>query len=334
MSAACDQVLALCLTDIEGSTRLWQQSPERMPEVLLALDDAVERAASPRAGEIVKSRGEGDSHFVVFRTASAAVEAAADLQRGLGAATWPGDTDVRVRVALHAGEVERRDGDYAGIAIAHTARLRSTAHGGQIVASRAIAELAGDRLDRDLWLQPVGRHRILDLPGWTEVFQVSGRDLARDFPPLVTLDTGLPPLSTIVFADAVALTDAIEPWTVDNERSVLARLMKVFTDDFNDAGGQYLKLLGDGCLALFADPDAALAFARAARADAQALTIDMRVVVHLGRVEFAQGEPVCRAVHVAAKLLRNAPTGRVALSSTARALFGDDADLVAVAEPG
>jgi class 3 adenylate cyclase len=324
------ELLALCLTDVEGSTRHWRQSATDMSEALFALDDAVERAVSPHGGEVVKSRGEGDSHFVVFRAASGAVRAAADLQVRLGATEWPGDTGLAVRIALHAGEVESRDGDYAGIAIAHTARLRGTAHGGQIVASRVVAELTRDQLDADLWLEPLGRHRILDLAGWTEVFQVCGRGPVRDFPPLITLDTGLPPLSTIVFVDAVGFTNALTPWIEGKERLLRGGLLKLLRDDFNATGGQYVKLLGDGCLALFADPDAAVAFARAALADTKALGVDLRIVLHVGRIEFAEGEPIGHPLHVAAKLLSRAPAGRIALSAAASALLGEGAEMVAL----
>jgi class 3 adenylate cyclase len=325
------ELLALCLTDVEGSTRHWRQSPADMSEALFTLDDAVERAVAPHGGEVVKSRGEGDSHFVVFRTASAAVRAAADMQGRLGKTQWPSDTGLAVRIALHAGEVETRDGDYAGIAIAHTARLRGTAHGGQVVASRVVAELARDRLDDDLWLEPLGRHRILDLPDWTEVYQVCGPGLVRDFPALLTLDTGLPPLSTIVLVDAVDFAHALEPWVEGTERSVRGGLLKLLGDDFNAAGGQYLKLLGDGCLALFADPDAAVVFARAALDDTKALGIELRIAVHVGRIEFAEGEPLGRPLHVAAKLLSRAPAGRIGLSAVAQALLGEGGDLVALA---
>jgi class 3 adenylate cyclase len=127
-----EQILVLLLTDVESSTQHWMRDPERMPAALDVLDVAVERSMSKFGGEIVRVRGEGDSHFVVFARASAAVRAAAALQRGLHEAAWPGAAEFRVRIAIHAGEVQRRDGDYAGVAIHHAARLRSTRTGARL----------------------------------------------------------------------------------------------------------------------------------------------------------------------------------------------------------
>jgi class 3 adenylate cyclase len=202
MNAVVDELRALFLTDVEGSTPLWQREPHRMPSALDLLDEAVDAAVGPFGGHVVRSRGEGDSHFVVFTSATAAVRAAACLQDSLAAAAWPGEP-LRLRIAIHAGEVQPRGHDYAGIAIHHAARLRSAAHGGQVVVSRAVAELVGMKLESGLRLESLGRHRLRDVPGWTEVFQLGRDGACRTFPPFVTLDKGLPPITAIVMLDAV-----------------------------------------------------------------------------------------------------------------------------------
>ena len=283
---------------------------------------------SPFGGEIVRPRGEGDSHFVVFPRPSAAVRAAAALQRSLRNAAWPDGVEFRVRIAIHAGEIQRRNGDYAGVAIHHAARLRSTAHGGQVVVGRAIVELLGNGLEDELRFESLGRHRIRDVPGWTEVFQLCGPSLPASFPSLVTLDTGLPPVTAIVFMDAVGTVRAAERLTHDEQRAVFVRLSELFATNFSACDGQYLKQLGDGCIALFADPQGAVAFARAARSEASRLDVALRSVVHLGRVDFVHEEPIGRSILVAATLLRQAPTDRIALSPTAAALIDPADDLV------
>src|SRR3954463_9486470 len=111
-------------TDIEGSTRLWEQYPEAM-SVALARHDALLIAGIQRhGGAVVKSRGEGDSHFAVFTRATDAVAAACTLQQALLAEPWPLPSPLRVRMALHPGEAEQREGDYYGPAVSRCARLR------------------------------------------------------------------------------------------------------------------------------------------------------------------------------------------------------------------
>jgi len=316
------------LTDVEGSSQLWRHYGSVMTTVLDSLDAIVEREVSRGGGTVVKARGEGDSHFVVFGLASAAVCAAAALQRALLDATWPRGLALGVRAAIHAGEVYARDGDYVGTPVNHAARLRSTAHGGQVVVSRAIVELAGGIGEQDLWFRPLGRHQLRDVPGWTEVFQLCGPGLPDAFPPLSTVDTGIPPVAAVVFLDVVGATEASEGHGPDGDVAFLGQLGALFKSAFTASGGQYLKLLGDGCLALFADPESALRFVRAARADALALNVSLRGVIHLGRVEFVGEEPAGRSLQVAAKLLRRAPPDRVGLTRVAAMVLGESEDAV------
>jgi class 3 adenylate cyclase len=326
--AAAERLIVLLLTDVERSTHHWDQYPQHMPDALRCLDVAVENAVLPLGAEIVKSRGEGDSHFVVFSRPSDAVRAAAALQRSLSDVAWPGDINLRVRVAIHAGEVQAHDGDYFGAAVNHAARLRSTAHGGQVVVSRAIVELVADGFEDTLRFTSLGRHQIRDIPGWTEVFQLCGPGLREDFPPLVTVDTGLPPIAAIVFLDVVGATRSSERLTGNEEVRMLGDIAQLFATTFSACVGQYLKQLGDGCLALFADPDGAVAFVRAARSEIVRLDLTLRSVIHLGRVEFAHEEPFGRSLQTAAKLLRSAPSDRIGLTRTAAALIGEQDDTI------
>src|SRR5438094_4393447 len=110
------------LTDIEGSTKLWEQHPRAM-EAALTRHDALAAAIVPHhAGTLVKQRGEGDSLFAVFARASDAVAAATALQQALCSEPWPAETPVRVRMALHTGDASPRAGDYYGAAVNRCAR--------------------------------------------------------------------------------------------------------------------------------------------------------------------------------------------------------------------
>jgi class 3 adenylate cyclase len=106
----------------------------------LARHDAILReAVADDHGDIVKTTGDGV--HAVFTSARDAVEASVDAQRALHATDWGEVGDLRVRMGLHTGEAELRDGDYYGPAVNRAARLMACAHGGQIVASQTTAQL-------------------------------------------------------------------------------------------------------------------------------------------------------------------------------------------------
>src|SRR5215831_11795313 len=124
-------------TDVEGSTKLWEAHPDQMRAALVEHDALIEFLAEQHGGRAVRPRGEGDSRFCVFRRATEAVAAAAGIQQALHAEPWPAETPLRVRLALHTGEADLRDGDYYGSAVNRCARLRAIAHGGQTLLSQA-----------------------------------------------------------------------------------------------------------------------------------------------------------------------------------------------------
>jgi len=102
--------ITFLLTDIQGSTRLWEQYPEAMRGALVRHDVLISDSVRRHGGVVIKSRGEGDSIFAVFARAADAVAAAGALQQALLAEPWPAETPLRVRVALHTGEAELREG--------------------------------------------------------------------------------------------------------------------------------------------------------------------------------------------------------------------------------
>jgi class 3 adenylate cyclase len=99
------------LTDVEGSTRLWEQHPDQMHAALVQHDAIVEFLAERHHGQVVRPRGEGDSRFCVFARATDAGAAAAAIQRALHDEPWPTPVPLRVRMALHTGEADLRAGD-------------------------------------------------------------------------------------------------------------------------------------------------------------------------------------------------------------------------------
>src|SRR5438477_673593 len=104
-------------TDIEGSTQLWEHYPTQARAALARHDQIIEDVVGSHGGSVVRPRGEGDSRFVVFSRATDAVVAAAEVQLALHAEPWPKPISLRVRVALHTGEADLREGDYYGSAV-------------------------------------------------------------------------------------------------------------------------------------------------------------------------------------------------------------------------
>jgi predicted ATPase/class 3 adenylate cyclase/Tfp pilus assembly protein PilF len=176
-------------TDVEGSTRLWEQQPAAMKVATARHDAIVEMTVEHYGGALVRPRGEGDSRFAVFARASDAVAAAAALQAALTAEAWSTPAPLRVRLALHTGEADLREGDYYGTAVNRCARLRAIAHGGQILLSQSTYDLVRDVLPAGLSIRDVGEHRLADLVRPEQVFQLSRADLPTDFPPLRSLDS-------------------------------------------------------------------------------------------------------------------------------------------------
>jgi class 3 adenylate cyclase/tetratricopeptide (TPR) repeat protein len=175
-------------TDIEGSTRLWEDAEDLMRSAMVRHDEIVDCIVRARHGENVSPRGEGDSRFVVFPDATDAVTAAVDLQRGLQAEAWDLPRPIRVRIALHTGVADMRGGDYYGSAVNRCARLRSLAHGGQTIISGATQQLVQDSLPTGISLRDMGFHRLKDLTRPEHVFQVDADGLAAEFPALKSLN--------------------------------------------------------------------------------------------------------------------------------------------------
>ena len=188
MSSLPTGTVTFLFTDIEGSTRLWEEHPDAAREALARHDRLVEEIVERNGGSVVRPRGEGDSRFAVFSRATGAVSAAAELQIALQNEPWRTPVPLKVRMALHTGEADLREGDYYGSAVNRCARLRSAAHGGQILLSQITYEIVRDSLEPAVTVQDLGEHRLKDLAKPEHIFQLTPPGLPADFPPLTTLD--------------------------------------------------------------------------------------------------------------------------------------------------
>src|SRR5215211_2874300 len=173
-------------TDIEGSTKRWERHPEAMQIALARHDEILRDAAEQHGGYVFKTVG--DAFCCAFLTAPDALEAALEAQRRLLSSEWQETGPLRVRMALHTGAAEERDGDYFGPPVNRVARLLSAAHGGQVLLSLPTQELVRDQLPTQTSLRDLGEHRLKDLFRPERVYQLSAAELPSEFPPLRTLE--------------------------------------------------------------------------------------------------------------------------------------------------
>lgn len=173
-------------TDIEGSTRLWEETPERMRIALARHDTICQTAVVRHCGTIVKTTGDGV--HAAFERARDAVAAAVDMQLALAEAGAGDGLALRIRCGLHCGVDERRDGDFYGRAVNRAARIMSAAHGGQILVSQAVADAVGADMPAGVSLRDLGAVRLRDLAAPERVYQVLHPRLRAAFPALRSLE--------------------------------------------------------------------------------------------------------------------------------------------------
>jgi predicted ATPase/class 3 adenylate cyclase len=176
------------LTDLEGSTRLWEQDPDAMKAAMVRHDELLEKTVSARSGYIFNRMGDGMA--TSFSTARDAVLAAAAFQQALEAERWGTASALRARIGLHTDEaVIVDDTGYASLPINRCSRLMTAAHGGQTVVSGATEMLMRGQLPDGMELVDLGEHRLRDLGQPTRIFQLVHDGEPVEFPPLRTLDS-------------------------------------------------------------------------------------------------------------------------------------------------
>jgi predicted ATPase/class 3 adenylate cyclase len=193
-------------TDIEGSTKLWEEHPEAMKAALAKHDVILKKAIESNHGHIIKTTGDGV--HAVFTTALDAVNTSVNAQRELtrmkdeggrmneepnqensSFITHPSSFVLKVRMGLHTGEAELRDGDYFGGTLNRAARIMSAGHGGQILISDVTAQVVREHLPADVSLLDLGEHHLKGLLRAEKIYQVVSPDLHKNFPALNSIST-------------------------------------------------------------------------------------------------------------------------------------------------
>ncbi len=171
------------MTDIEGSTRLWEASPAAMAEAVSHHDQILRIAIASHRGHVVK--GLGDGLLAAFDSAQAAAAAAVDAQRDLQPVSL---LATKVRIALHSDEAElETGGDYFGLPLSRVARLVDAARGGQILLSESTKTLVDDRLPSEASIDDLGEYRLSELSQPIHIYRLQHPAVSAEFIPLRAL---------------------------------------------------------------------------------------------------------------------------------------------------
>jgi class 3 adenylate cyclase len=178
-------VVTLLFTDVEGSTTRWERDPETMRAALARHNALIQSAIESPGGYVFKIVG--DAFCAAFQDAVGAVTAAVSAQRAFLREHGPDADPPKVRMAIHTGPAEAREGDYAaGPTLNRAARLLSAAHGEQILASSISVDMVEGQLPADLDFRFLGEHHLRDLARPERIYQVLADGLPESFPPLRT----------------------------------------------------------------------------------------------------------------------------------------------------
>jgi len=189
-------------TDIEGSTGLWEEDPASMRDALVRHDEILATSVAAHGGVVFATGGDGVA--AAFQRSGDALAAAVAAQRALQSERWPNGTELRVRMGLHTGEADERDGDYFGSPLNRAARLMAAAHGGQVVVSDVTAALLPSL--GGVELVDLGNVALAGVPGTMRVHAVRAVGLAWIDRPLRTSARGnLPTPVTPWFGPTVDL---------------------------------------------------------------------------------------------------------------------------------
>ena len=182
--------ITVLFTDIESSTKRWEQRPDEMRQSLARHDLILREVADEHRGFVFKHTGDGIA--AAFAAAGPAIGAAIMMQQRLQNEDWSGADRLRVRMGLHTGDATLRDGDYKGPTVNRAARVMDVANGDQILVSAATTELV-----RGVEVLPQGEHPLKGI-GTERIGLVSAPGLIVDRRPLrtrtITPTTTLPTL--------------------------------------------------------------------------------------------------------------------------------------------
>lgn len=178
------KTLTFLFTDVEGSTRLWEEQPRVMQQRLEWHDNVLRTTIESSGGQVFRTAG--DAFFAAFEDPHQAVGAALAIQTELQGSETEAANSISIRIAIYTGLATSRDGDFFGTALNRASRLLSICNGRQVLLSAATAELVRDWLPEDSSLVPLGNHQLRDASSPESLYQLAHANIQREFPALST----------------------------------------------------------------------------------------------------------------------------------------------------
>jgi class 3 adenylate cyclase len=248
MSKLPSGTVVFLFTDIEGSTRLWDQYPKSMQSAIERHNTILGKAIKSLGGHVFKVIG--DEFQAAFISPLPAIEAALDAQRTLIAEDWGEIGAIKVRMGIHVGPGEVAGDDYSSHhTLNRLARISGAGHGGQILLSHVVADMVRGVLPEGVHLEDMGEHTFKGLSQPEHIYQVVAPGLLQDFPPLKSLERLFPELSTNLgterlpaFLEQEVESERLEPVFVARKRE-LERLGS-YLDEALGGNGQVVFITG------------------------------------------------------------------------------------------
>jgi class 3 adenylate cyclase len=119
-----------------------------------------------------------------------------------------------------------------------------------------------------------------------------------------------------LFSDVVASTELDRALGDRRWRAVLDAHDQLTTAQVERHRGRVVKSTGDGCLAVFDGPQAAVAAALAVRETCAELGLRLRLGIHAGEAEHRGDDLAGISVHIAARVMAEAEPGQILVTRT------------------
>jgi len=192
-------------TDIEGSTRLWEQHPLAMRAALELHNSIVRSAITSHDGFIFHTAG--DSFGAAFANPSDALDAALEARKYLQDEDWAEVGSISVRIGMDTGLAEFIDGDYMGPPVNRVARVLDQGDGGQILVTSTTADLLRHRLPDGTALRARGETSLKGFQDPVGIYEV-GSSATVEAPgrrPMVLIVGGILAVAALLIVVAVVI---------------------------------------------------------------------------------------------------------------------------------
>jgi predicted ATPase/class 3 adenylate cyclase len=168
------------LTNIENSTKLWKSFPKHMGDSLIRHDEIISSSVQSKGGIIFKTSGDGI--YTAFDNPNNCLEAALSIQDQIEREVWKLEIPIKVRIGLHSGPAEKRNGEYFGHTVSIASKVMESGHGSQILCTSEMLDHIQN--SSKVSIKNLGEYLLKRAQKTIQIYQISRED--QNFPPLRT----------------------------------------------------------------------------------------------------------------------------------------------------